>query len=125
MAMTWQVHIYRSAKRRAGGLMPRSRDVPLHIFDWRSEHEAAGSGACGIYLLRADSPTESATGATSLIVYCAFCDLGRQRQLVGLAQPGDHCEGDNCHRHQQEGWRKVIAASLYRVDGDHRGESTD
>src|SRR6516165_4973932 len=56
-----------------------------------------------IYLLRPDRPTESVTGATSLIVSGAFCDLVRQRQLVGLAQPGDHREGDGCHRHQQEG----------------------
>jgi len=46
-------------------------------------------------------------------------------KLVGLAQPGDHREGDGCHRHQQEGWRKIIAASLYRVDGGHWGEAAD
>ena len=48
----------------------------------------------------------------SLILSSAFCDLGRQRQIVGLAQPGDHRDGDGCHGHQQEGRREVIAASL-------------
>jgi len=32
-----------------------SHDVPLHVFDWRSEHEAAGLARDAIYLLRPDS----------------------------------------------------------------------
>jgi hypothetical protein len=32
-----------------------SHDVPLHVFDWRSEHEAAGLARDAIYLLRPDT----------------------------------------------------------------------
>ena len=31
------------------------RSVPLHVFDWRSEHEAAGLARDAVYLLRPDT----------------------------------------------------------------------
>src|SRR5262249_8082223 len=114
----------RVCQRRAGSLLPAVSTCRA-IFDWRSEHKAAGLAIDANYLLRPDTPTEPATGTVSLIVSSALCDLVRQRQLVGLAQPADHCEGHGCHRHQKEGRCKVIAASLYHVDGDHWGEPSD
>jgi hypothetical protein len=31
------------------------RDVPLHVFDWKPEHEAAGLARGAFYLLRPDT----------------------------------------------------------------------
>ena len=52
--MTWQVHVYGSASAGLAGWCA-SRDVPLHVFDWRSAHEAAGLARDAIYLLRPDT----------------------------------------------------------------------
>ena len=52
--MTWQVHVYGSASSELAAWCA-SHDVPLHVFDWRSEHEAAGLARDAIYLLRPDS----------------------------------------------------------------------
>jgi hypothetical protein len=82
-AMTWQVHVYGSAKPElaewCGG-----RSVPLHIFDWRSEYEKAGLARAAIYLLRPDTyvALADASGApTALDRYCT----DRQIQLGKLA----------------------------------------
>jgi 2-polyprenyl-6-methoxyphenol hydroxylase-like FAD-dependent oxidoreductase len=40
-AMTWQIHVYGKASAELTGWCT-GHDVPLHVFDWRSEHEAAG-----------------------------------------------------------------------------------
>jgi 2-polyprenyl-6-methoxyphenol hydroxylase-like FAD-dependent oxidoreductase len=53
-AMTWQVHVYGLASTELTAWCA-SHDVPLHIFDWRSEHEAAGLARDAIYLLRPDT----------------------------------------------------------------------
>src|SRR6516164_137492 len=54
LAVTWQVHVYGSASAElVTGCA--SHSVPLHVFDWRSEHEAAGLARNAIYLLRPDS----------------------------------------------------------------------
>jgi hypothetical protein len=53
-AMTWQVHVYGLASSELAAWCA-SHDVPLHVFDWRSEHEAAGLARDAIYLLRPDS----------------------------------------------------------------------
>ena len=53
-AMTWQVHVY-------GSPMPELRkwcsehNIPLHIFDWRSDYERAGFARNALYLLRPDT----------------------------------------------------------------------
>ena len=52
--MTWQVHVYGLASSELAAWCA-SHDVPLHVFDWRSEHEAAGLARDAIYLLRPDS----------------------------------------------------------------------
>jgi hypothetical protein len=53
-AMTWQVHVYGSISAQAADWCAR-RDVPLHVFDWRPEHEAAGLARNALYLLRPDA----------------------------------------------------------------------
>ena len=53
-AMTWQIHVYgtASAELAAWGA---GHNVPLHVFDWRPEHDAAGLARDAIYLIRPDT----------------------------------------------------------------------
>ena len=50
-------------------------DVPLHVFDWRSQHDAAGLARDPLYVLRPDTYVALAdypTGAAVVIDrYCA------------------------------------------------------
>ena len=48
-AMNWQVHVYGSASAELAAWCA-SHDVPLHVFSWRPEHEAAGLARDAIYL---------------------------------------------------------------------------
>ena len=67
-AMTWQVHVY-------GSPMPELRkwcsehNIPLHIFDWRSDYERAGLARNALYLLRPDTyvALADATGAPAVV----------------------------------------------------------
>ena len=71
--MTWQVHVYGSASAELATWCA-GHDVPLHVFDWRSEHEAAGLARDAIYLLRPDTyvALADASGApATLDRYCA------------------------------------------------------
>ncbi len=53
-AMVWQVHVYGAASE---ALVQRCAQagLPLHVFAWRPEHEAAGLTQNALYLLRPDS----------------------------------------------------------------------
>jgi 2-polyprenyl-6-methoxyphenol hydroxylase-like FAD-dependent oxidoreductase len=53
-AMTWQVHVYGSASAQLADWCA-CHDVPLHVFDWQPEHEAAGLARNALYLLRPDT----------------------------------------------------------------------
>jgi 2-polyprenyl-6-methoxyphenol hydroxylase-like FAD-dependent oxidoreductase len=53
-AMIWQVHVYGSASAELAAWCT-NHNVPLHVFNWRSEHEAAGLARDAIYLLRPDT----------------------------------------------------------------------
>src|SRR5215467_5204786 len=53
-AMTWQVHVYGSVSAELAAWC-NGHAVPLHVFDWRSEHEAAGLARDAMYLLRPDT----------------------------------------------------------------------
>jgi hypothetical protein len=53
-AMTWQIHVYGTASAELAAWCA-GHDVPLHVFGWRSEHEAAGLARHAIYLLRPDT----------------------------------------------------------------------
>jgi 2-polyprenyl-6-methoxyphenol hydroxylase-like FAD-dependent oxidoreductase len=49
----WQAHVYGSAISELGAWCA-ARDLPLQIFDWRSEHERAGLSRDAVYLMRPD-----------------------------------------------------------------------
>ena len=53
-AMTWQAHVYGSASAQLADWCT-CHDVPLHVFDWRREQEAAGLARDALYLLRPDT----------------------------------------------------------------------
>jgi hypothetical protein len=53
-AMTWQGHVYGSAKAELGSWCA-ARHMPLHVFDWKPAHAAAGLARDAIYLLRPDT----------------------------------------------------------------------
>ena len=81
-AITWQVHVYGSASAELVTWCA-SHDVPLHVFDWRSEHDAAGLARDASYLLRPDTyvALADASGApATLDRYCA--DHGIRRLTV-------------------------------------------
>ena len=70
--MTWQIHVYGTASPELAAWCA-DHDVPLHVFDWRSEHEAAGLARDALYLLRPDTYVALAdpSGAPSIIDrYC-------------------------------------------------------
>jgi hypothetical protein len=72
-AMTWQVHVYGSASAQLTDWCA-CHDVPLHVFDWQPEHEAAGLARDALYLLRPDTyvALAHASGAPDAIErYCA------------------------------------------------------
>jgi 2-polyprenyl-6-methoxyphenol hydroxylase-like FAD-dependent oxidoreductase len=52
--IAWQVHVYGSASEELAGWCA-AHSLPLQVFDWRSEHEAAGLRRDALYLLRPDS----------------------------------------------------------------------
>src|SRR6266481_1233373 len=53
-AMDWQVHVYGAANP---GLSTwcAEHDLPLHVFGWRNEYQAAGLARDALYLFRPDS----------------------------------------------------------------------
>ena len=53
-AITWQVHVYGSTSAQLADWCA-CHDMPLHVFDWRPEHEAAGLARNARYLLRPDT----------------------------------------------------------------------
>jgi len=53
-AIGWQVHVYGAAKPSVAAWCELQR-VPLHIFPWRAEYEAAGLARDALYLLRPDT----------------------------------------------------------------------
>jgi 2-polyprenyl-6-methoxyphenol hydroxylase-like FAD-dependent oxidoreductase len=72
-AMNWQVHVYGFAGVQLTDWCA-CHDVPLHVFDWRPEHEAAGLVRNALYLLRPDTYVALAdpSGAPEALErYCA------------------------------------------------------
>ena len=53
-AVTWQIHVYGRASTELVAWCAE-RGVALHVFNWRSEYEAAGLARDGLYLLRPDT----------------------------------------------------------------------
>src|SRR5260370_33565764 len=72
-AMSWQAHVYGSAKAELSSWCT-ARQVPLHVFDWKPEHEAAGLARDALYLLRPDtyvSLADASGAAAALGAYFA------------------------------------------------------
>jgi 2-polyprenyl-6-methoxyphenol hydroxylase-like FAD-dependent oxidoreductase len=72
-AIAWQVHVYGLASAELAAWCA-DHDVPLHVFDWRCEHHAAGLARDALYLLRPDTYVALAdlSGETDAIdCYCA------------------------------------------------------
>jgi 2-polyprenyl-6-methoxyphenol hydroxylase-like FAD-dependent oxidoreductase len=67
-AMDWQVHVYGFASPALMAWCAR-QNVPLHVFPWRSEYEAAGLARNALYLLRPDTyvALADATGAPDAV----------------------------------------------------------
>jgi len=53
-SLGWQVHVYGSASRELTTWCAQ-RNLPLHIFPWRDDHERAGLARDALYLLRPDT----------------------------------------------------------------------
>jgi 2-polyprenyl-6-methoxyphenol hydroxylase-like FAD-dependent oxidoreductase len=51
---SWQVHVYGKASQDLTERC-RTRSLPLHVFEWREEHAAAGFARNAIYLIRPDT----------------------------------------------------------------------
>ena len=62
--LDWQVHVYGAASTELAAWCA-AQNVPLHVFDWRPAHEAAGLGRDALYLLRPDTYVALADGAGS------------------------------------------------------------
>jgi 2-polyprenyl-6-methoxyphenol hydroxylase-like FAD-dependent oxidoreductase len=72
-AMTWQIHVYGTASAELTSWCS-AHYVPLHVFDWRSEHEAAGLARDAVYLLRPDTYValaDTSGDPNTLNHYCA------------------------------------------------------
>ena len=52
--MDWQVHVYGTATTELAAWCA-AHNIPLHVFGWRSEYEAAGLARDALYLLRPDT----------------------------------------------------------------------
>jgi 2-polyprenyl-6-methoxyphenol hydroxylase-like FAD-dependent oxidoreductase len=86
-SMDWQVHVYGAAGTELSAWC-RDHKVPLHVFGWRSEYEAAGLARDALYLLRPDSYVALADGAATpdaLARY--FSDLGIRLAPRSRSQP--------------------------------------
>jgi len=53
-AMQWQVHVYGAARPELSAWCA-AQNLPLHVFGWRSEYQAAGLARDALYLLRPDT----------------------------------------------------------------------
>ena len=54
MRMDWQVHVYGSTDAELSAWCTAQK-LPLHVFTWRDQHQAAGLARDALYLLRPDT----------------------------------------------------------------------
>lgn len=92
--MNWQVHVYGTAAAALRAWCT-DHDIPLHVFAWRKEYEAAGLSRDALYLLRPDTyvALAEASGAPdALDRYCkergirvgsSIAPMSQQRVGVG------------------------------------------
>jgi len=79
--MNWQVHVYGSATAELSAWCA-SHEVPLHVFSWRPEHEAAGLARDAIYLLRPDTYVALADTSSTPDALDRYCANHRIRALT-------------------------------------------
>ena len=73
-AMTWQIHVYGTASPELVAWCA-GHDVPLHVFEWRPQHETAGLARDAIYLLRPDTYVALAdTSGAPSVLECYFAE---------------------------------------------------
>ena len=77
-AMVWQVHVYGSASADLANWCA-GKDLPLHLFGWRDEHERAGLRKDALYLLRPDSYVALADPSGSPL---ALERYGAEREII-------------------------------------------
>jgi len=76
---SWQVHLYGQANADLTHWC-RDHELPLHVFEWRNEHAAAGFSRNALYLIRPDTYVALAEGSGSpetIEIY--FKDRGWER----------------------------------------------
>jgi 2-polyprenyl-6-methoxyphenol hydroxylase-like FAD-dependent oxidoreductase len=70
-AMQWQVHVYGTARPELSAWCA-AQNMPLHVFGWRGEYQAAGLARDALYLLRPDTYValaDSSGGPDALVRY--------------------------------------------------------
>jgi 2-polyprenyl-6-methoxyphenol hydroxylase-like FAD-dependent oxidoreductase len=88
--LNWQVHVYGAASSEIEAWCAAHR-LPLHVFGWRSKHEAAGLARDALYLLRPDSYValaDSSRSAEAVERYGAERGLNLSSRVEGLTPPG-------------------------------------
>jgi hypothetical protein len=90
-AIAWQVHVYGAARADLVRWCA-DRDVPLHVFNWKAAHKAAGLAHNALYLLRPDTYVALADASgvpEALDRYCAErgLRLATDRMAEPRAQP--------------------------------------
>ena len=74
--LNWQAHVYGKADAELIAWC-QAREIPLHLFPWREEYEAAGLERDAVYLLRPDGYVGVAELSGSVMVLEDYCaDLG-------------------------------------------------
>lgn len=72
-AITWQVHVYGAATSELRTWC-EAQGIPLHVYEWRSEHDQAGLARDAAYLLRPDTYVALADAAGSLHALAQYFD---------------------------------------------------
>ena len=76
---SWQVHLYGQANADLTHWC-RDHELPLHVFEWRKEHAAAGFSRNALYLIRPDTYVALAEGSGSPeTIESYFKDRGWER----------------------------------------------
>jgi 2-polyprenyl-6-methoxyphenol hydroxylase-like FAD-dependent oxidoreductase len=88
--MAWQVHVYGRAKPDLAAWC-EERDVPLHVFAWRSQYEKAGITRDALYLLRPDTYIGLVDRSCSVETLWRYLDA-RQMRIGSAERQGGKAE---------------------------------